>query len=410
MRKLNYLPFLLILLLPTLGFPHQKTEFTLEDLIRIGLEKNPRIAARQSAVQAKQEAFLAAKRMSNPEFEVQAGKGESYDGMETRNTSGFSISQPIENPFKRRHRLLMYENDWKASESLEDFSKLEFTFEIKNLFFRILFFNKIAELAQKNFESISEIQGLIEKRAQYGEVKELEAIKLRVETLKAQNELNKIQAELALVKESLNSLLDNLLPIDFNVSGSLDFSPFSQAEESLVTKTQLSYPLIKQKEFEVKAALNNINRLKWNRLPDFKLTGFSNKELDGTNKGFGLSLDIPLWNFNSREIAEAEFLVRQQEDELKALNLEITAEVKSKLSKLHLSEQTLNLFHTGLIKQAEESLKISEVSYREGEISLIDYLDSQRTFFSIMFDYQDSLFTWNLDKAALEKTIGEDIK
>lgn len=410
MKKLCYFSVLLVLFLPTLSFPQEKIEFTLEDIIQIGLEKNQWIAARQSAVQAKQEAFLAAKRMSNPEFEVEAGKGESYDGLEIRNTSGFTISQPIENPFKRRYRLLMYENAWKASENQADYSKLEFIFEMKNLFFRILFFNKIEELAQKNFESITEIQRLIEKRAQFGEVKELEVIKLRVETLKAQNELNKIRTELALVKGNLNSLLNNSLPINFSIRGLLEFLPFSENEESLITKTQLSYPLIKQKEFEVKAALNNISRIKWKRLPDFKLSGFSNKELDGTNKGFGLSLDIPLWNFNSREIAEAELLARQHEAELRALLLDISAEVRAKLSKLHLSEQTLNLFHTGLLKQAEESLKISEVSYKEGEISLIDYLDSQRTFFSIMFDYQDSLFTWNLDKAALEKTIGENIK
>ncbi|MCJ7578975.1 MAG: TolC family protein [Candidatus Aminicenantes bacterium] len=410
MKKLCYFLIFFVLLLPDLGFPQEIIEFTLEDIIRIGLKNNPGIEARQSAVQAKQEAFLAAKRMSNPEFEVQAGKGESYDGLETRNTSGFTISQPIENPFKRHQRLLMYENSWKAAESLSDFSKLELVFEIKKLFFRILFFNKIEDLSQKNFESIAEIQRLIEKRAKFGEVKELEAIKLRVETLKAQNELNKIRTELALVKGNLNSLLDNSLPSNFSVYGLLDFLPFSEDEESLVTKTQFSYPLIKQKEFEVKAALNNISRLKWKRLPDFKLTGFSNKELDGTNKGFGLSLDVPLWNFNSREIAEAEFMVRQHEAELRALLLDISAEVKSKLSKLQLSEQTLNLFHTGLLKQAEESLTISEVSYKEGEISLIDYLDSQRTFFSIMFDYQNSLFTWNMDKAALEKTIGEDIK
>ncbi len=398
------------LFLPFLGSPQEIFEFTLEDLIRIGLEKNPGIAAGQSKTQAKREAFLASKRLSNPEFEVQAGKGESYDGLEIRNISEFTISQPIENPFKRRHRILVYENDWRAFESLSDYSRLELIFEIKNLFYRILFLKNIEELVQNNFDSIAEIQRLIEKRVQFGEVKELEAIKLRVETLKAQNELNKIRTEKKLIQESLNSLLNNSLPSNFSIRGVLDYYPFSEEEESLVTKTLLSFPLIKQKEFEVKAALNNLSSIKWKRLPDFKLTGFSNKELDGTNKGFGLSLDIPLWNFNTKEIAEAEFLARQHEAELRALLLDISTEVKSKLTKLHLSEQTLNLFHTGLLTQAEESLKISEVSYREGEISLIDYLDSQRTFFSIMFDYKNSLFSWNMDKAALEKTIGEDIK
>lgn len=410
MKKLSFYLICFVLFLSAVGIPQDKTEFSLEDLIQIGLEKNPGLAAMQSQVQAKQEAYLASKRLSNPEFEFQAGKGESYDGMETRNTNGFAISQPIENPFKRHHRLLVYENDWKASESLANYSRLELVFEIKNLFYRILFQKNIEDLAQKNFDSIAEIQRLIEKRAQFGEVKELDAIKLRVETLKAQNELNRIQTEKKLVKENLNSLLNNSLPSNFAVQGRLEFLPIREDKKSLVTKTQLSYPLIKQKEFEVKAALNNLSSIKWKRLPDFRLTGFSNKELDGTNQGLGLSLDIPLWDFNTRDIAEAEHTLKQNEAELRALLLSISAQVKSKLTKLHLSGQTLNLFHTGLLEQAEKSLKISEVSYTEGEISLIDYLDSQRTFFSIMFDYQNSLLTWNLDKAALEKTIGEDIK
>ena len=74
------------------------------------------------------------------------------------------------------------------------------------------------------------------------------------------------------------------------------------------------------------------------------------------------------------------------------------------------SEETLKIFHEGLLKQASESLKISEVSYKQGEISLIDYLDSQRTYHSILKDYQESLYAWNADKSALEKIIGEKLK
>jgi outer membrane protein TolC len=103
-------------------------------------------------------------------------------------------------------------------------------------------------------------------------------------------------------------------------------------------------------------------------------------------------------------------MTRVEEEELRALRLEISAEVKSGISQLRLSEQSLQIFHRGLLEQAEKSLKISEVSYAQGEISLIDYLDSQRTYFSILNVYQDSLYRWNADKAALEKAIGEEIQ
>ena len=284
------------------------------------------------------------------------------------------------------------------------------TYEIKKLFYKGLLLHDIENLAQKNLNSLRETYQLIKKRVKLGETKELEAIKLHVETLKAQNELNKIKTELKLARENLNKFLGNMLPPDFSIIGKLDFIPLFIEEESLLNKALLSHPLIKEKETELEFARNSLSFVKWQRLPDFTLSGFIHNELDGKNKGIGISLDIPLWNFKGKEIAEAQSLLQKQNEELKALRMELRTEIRAKLYTLRLTEQTLKLFHEGLLKQAEESLKISDVSYKQGEISLIEFLDSQRTYFSILKDYQDSLYSWKTDKASLEKAIGEELK
>jgi cobalt-zinc-cadmium efflux system outer membrane protein len=103
-------------------------------------------------------------------------------------------------------------------------------------------------------------------------------------------------------------------------------------------------------------------------------------------------------------------LFLKQNEELRTVKMELTAEAKTRINQLRLSARVIKLFTTGLLKQAEESLKIAEVSYTHGEISLIDFLDSQRTYISIMTDYQDSLYAWNADRAALERAIGEDLQ
>ena len=90
--------------------------------------------------------------------------------------------------------------------------------------------------------------------------------------------------------------------------------------------------------------------------------------------------------------------------------MELTTEIKTKYNKLRLSEQIIQLFLSSLLKEAEASLKIAEVSYKQGEISLVEYLDSQRTYISILKDYQNSLFNWNINRASLEKSIGEELK
>jgi len=408
MKNRKYI--LLFLFFPALIFPGERKEFNLSEIISLGLKNNPQILANEQKVKAKKAAYQASKRLFNPELEFHKGRGKLYESSEKRNTQGLSLIQSFENPLKRKYRIQMHENDLLATEYLFNFSKLEVIFEIKYLFYKILLLKKREELAQKTLNSITNIHQLIVKKAKLGEVKELEAIKLNVETLKAQNELNKIETELKLARENLNKSLGNSLPPDFSVQGILDYKPLILEEKSLLQKTYISHPLIKRKEKEREYAKSNIDYIKWQRLPDPKLSGFIHEELDGQNKGIGISFEIPLWNFKSKEIAEAESLFLRQSEELKGLRMELTTEVKTKLSQLRLSEQTIKLFHKGLLKQAEESLKISEVSYKQGEISLIDYLDSQRTYYSILKDYQDSLYAWNADRASLEKAIGEDLK
>ncbi len=402
--------FLVFLFFRAFPFPQEKKQFELAEIIDIGLKNNPLLLANLNEVEARKASFQASKLLSNPALEFHKGSGTLFEGSTARDTEGISLGQHVENPVKRHYRVEMREKSWKAAEYLFSTSKLDISCEIKKIFYKILLLQTKEELAQRNLISLEETHELILKRVSLGEARELEAIKLHVETLKARNELLRTQTESKLAKESLNKFLGNVLPEDFSVRGKLDFASLDIDEKPLLEKALLSHPLIKAKEKELEYAECNVSYVKWQRLPDIKLSGFINKELDGKNKGVGLSFDIPLWNFKSREIEEAESLFLKQGQELKALKMEISNEVKLRLNEQRLAEQTLKLFHQGLLRQAEESLKISAASYKQGEISLIDYLDSQRTYYSILKDYQDSLYDWNVSRASLEKVLGEEIK
>ncbi len=410
MRNRIFFLWTLLILLPSFLHSSEKKEFNLTEIIDLGLKNNPLVSAKWNEVEARKASYQASKRLFNPELEYQRGKAKSWDNTFERNTEGISLSQYLENPFKRHYRVQVYEKDWMAAEFSYKILTLDVIFEIKQLFYQILLLETKQDLAQKNLVSIQKILKLIEKRAQLGEVKELEAIKLYVETLRAQNELNKIQTDLLLARESLNKFLGNVLPADFSIQGTLSYSRLGFEDAPLIENALLGHPRIKEKEARLEKAKSNLSYVRWHRLPDFKISGFQQKELDGRNTGIGISLDIPLWNFRSKEIQEAENLYMKQDDELRALRMELSTEIKSMTNQLRLSDQNLEIYHQGLLKQAEESLKISEISYTQGEISLIDYLDSQRTYFSILNDYQDSLFKWNADRAALERAIGEELK
>ncbi|MEE8604421.1 MAG: TolC family protein [Candidatus Aminicenantaceae bacterium] len=167
MKKSNAI-FILIFLLfvPSLIQSTEKKEFRLAEIIDFALENNPLLSAKKNEVEARKASYQASKRLANPELELNIGRA-------------------------------------KAAEFSHSTLTLEVTFTIKNLYFEILRLKFIQELAQKNLDSIQKIHRLIEKRAKLGEIKELEAIKLYVESLQAQRELNKIQTDLVLAKKNL---------------------------------------------------------------------------------------------------------------------------------------------------------------------------------------------------------------
>ena len=399
-----------LFLLASFGAIPNKKQYSLAEIIEIGLKNNPQILAKEQEVKAKKASYQSSKLFLNPELEYEKGQGEDRDTKQKFNTGGISVEQSLENPIKRKHRIRMFEKDWQASQYAFNFSKLKVVYELKNLFFSILLQKNLEKLAAKNSDSIKKIHNLIETRVKLGEIKELEAIKLKVESLQAQNELKRIKTELRLAKDNLNKFLGNFFPSDFSVQGKLEYKKLTIDEKSLVDKVLAVHPLLKKKQKEVELSESHLNYIKWQRIPDPKLKAFIQNEIDGQNKGFGISMEIPLWNFKSKEIAEAESLLLKENQELKALRIGLTTEVKSKFKQSKLTEQKIELFYSGLLAQAEESLKISEISYEQGEISLIDYFDSQRTYNEVIKDYYQALYEWNSNKASLEKSIGVEIK
>jgi cobalt-zinc-cadmium efflux system outer membrane protein len=405
----------LVLVLSGVWIPSEglqkRPSYSLDELVALGLKHNPGVLASFHDVTAQKAAYLASKRLFNPELEFSLGKADSHDGLEERGTHEIAVTQPLENPFKRHSRIQVRKRFWEEASQRYELRALELTSEVKVRFYTILLLRRNETLLEDTERSIQKTYELIQKRSELGEVKPLEAIKLQVEVLKARKELNTLRTEQELARQNLNKLLGNHLPPDFSLSGDLDYRPLAlEKEEELLTRALSDHPVVMAKQLQFERTRSQIRFVKWQRLPDLTLKGFSHSELDGTNRGVGVALDIPLWNFKGKELAEAENLARKSEQELVAVRLDLAEEIRSRLRQVELAEETLAIFSEGLLRQAEESLKIATISYEQGEISLLDYLDSQRTYNSILKDYSQALFSWNADKAALEKALGRTIQ
>lgn len=398
---------LLALLAVGRSVPSQAQEvFTLSELLSLGRERNPTVLALMAEHAAEEARRAALGRWENPELEYEWGSGDPLEGDGSRSLSGFSLRQVVENPLTRHHRLESVRAEADAAGEAVRSGVLDVEFEIRMHFYRILYLQDMVELSRMNEEALSEIRNLIETRARVGEVRELEALRLRVEHMRARNELEAVEMELDQYRQHLNTFLGNALPEDFVLQGSLESGDEEPDLDHLTREILPGHPDMVRATLEKESAVETLreNRLGW--LPDPVLSGSSRRELDGEVRSLGVGFRIPLWNQSRAAAEEARRRVSAAEHKEEAVRLGLEADLMIHHNNLRLYRQTLNLFEEGLLEEAEASMEIAEASYREGEISFMDYLDARRTYHSIQIQHQQALFDWNVERARLDRAAG----
>jgi cobalt-zinc-cadmium efflux system outer membrane protein len=380
--------------------------YTLEALLEIGREGNPTVLALRAAHRAVEDRRRASGRWENPELEYEWGSGDPRDGGPSRTVSGWSGRQALENPLTRHYRLGAVDAEVDAAGEAVRSGVLDVELEIRLHFYRILYLREMSRLARMNEEALSEIRTLIEARAQIGEVRELEAIRLRVEHMRAQNELEAAGMELDQYRRHLNTFLGNVLPEDFQLEGALE-PPTGEPDLADLTRELLpGHPALTTAARERESVEMRLQESRFGWVPDPVLFGASRVELDGKVQTLGVGLRIPLWNQSRAEADEGRSRVRALAHREEALRLELEANLLIHHNHLRLYRQALRLFEEGLLGEAEASMEIAEASYRQGEISFMDYLDARRTYQSIQIEHQQALYDWHLERATLDWAAG----
>jgi cobalt-zinc-cadmium efflux system outer membrane protein len=372
----------------------------------MGQERNPTLLSLRAEEAAMEAHRRDRGRLENPELAYEAGEGELFDSDGTWEMRELTIRQAIENPFSRSHRLGALRASVAAAGEGVRAGVLDVDYEIRLHFYRILFLQERVRLARLNEEALGEIRGLIETRAAVGEVRELEAIRLRVEHLRAENQVQAAELELDQFRRHLNTFLGEALPDDYGLEGELTADLVVPDLAVLREEALPGHPALGKAGFERESAARELqaSRVAW--LPNPMVAATSGKELDGDILKFGVGIQIPLWNQARAATQHSREALNRMTYREEALRLELQTELITHHNHLRMHRRTLLLFREALLEEAETSMQIAETSYRAGEISFVEYLDALRTYQSIQIEYQLALYDWNRELAALDRAAG----
>jgi cobalt-zinc-cadmium efflux system outer membrane protein len=322
--------------------------------------------------------------------------------------SAFSISQTIPWP-----------GTWSANKRAGDRSadvwraegtgaRWELEIEARTAFARLLHARRALEIARAAEADALALRDLVARRAELGEAREADRIKAEVEWLRQQRIHRAAEREAEAAEEVLRTLAVEPLPRPLSLEGELPRPIPPTDAAALRERLSRSNPrlLAARAAAERESALASVARR--TRIPDLDVAWFHDDELDKEANGFSVGVRVPLWNANRGAIARAEAASVIADAAAQRALVDLKTALERSRQELDIASAQAQILEERILPAARRSLELARFSFQEGETSLLDLLDAQRTFRETEREAVASRLALALALAEVQRLVGSD--
>ncbi|MDH5588010.1 MAG: TolC family protein, partial [Nitrospirota bacterium] len=232
--------------------------------------------------------------------------------------------------------------------------------------------------------------------------------KIKVELLKVEKERTRIQSVVQSFQAELNSLTAGALGAQFTIQGAFPSSSKAESSPSLGESQLTHHPLIMKWQKMVEEAQQAYRREQQARMPNITLSGGYQRDVGREAYIGALSIPLPIWDQRQGKIAEAQGLLRQREATLVRIKHQLFKDMIQQTQIAKAAASQIETYEQGLLKQAQEALRIAQVSFKFGEASLMDVLDAQRVLRQTHLDYAQAQYDLAIALTELERLVGKE--
>ena len=415
-RFLIFLVLMTVLMAGASGMPassfaqtkEQASTFTLDRIIDLALERNPIIAGAQSVIEQNEGMRTQAGAYPNPTIGGQTGSGALRDpSAGSRVTEyGMTLHQTVEWPGMRAARQDAAEAGLAGATVGLDEAKLNLIAEVKQSFYELLLAERTVDLLQQNLEIVQEVARIVRARVRSGEGPQFESVKADVEVLKAKQEMTKAKNAVRVKLVGLNTLTSGALGARYQVQGDFRSLRDRLDPEQMASRDLSQHPIIKRQGKLVEQAELIVTKERQGRVPNVTLFGGYTRETGREVVVGGVSLPTPLWYRQQGHIATALGTQRKEEAELLRARNDLTRAINQHAREAETAQDQILVYEEGLLKQAQEALRIAQLSFRQGASSLLDVLDAQRVQRQITVDYNLARYELSVALTRFERAVG----
>ena len=382
--------------------------FELDRIIDLALERNPLIAGAQSVILQNEGMRTQAGAYPNPTVGYQTANGLIRDPSngDNRIEHNITVYQPVEYPGMRAARQDAAAAGLAgATVGLEE-SKLNLIAAVKTAFYELLLAERTVDLLQQNLEIVQDVARIVKARVRSGEGAQFEVVKAEVEVLKAKQEMTKAKNAVRVRLVGLDTLTAGGLGPRYKVQGDFRSLRDRLDPEQMAARDLSQHPILQRHGKLVEQAESTVSKERQARVPNVTLWGGFAREAGREAVLGGLSVPTPVWYRQQGHIATALGTQRKEEAELIRARNDLTREINQHAREAETAQDQILVYEEGLLKQAQETLRIAQLSFRQGASSLLDVLDAQRVQRQITVDYNLARFELSLALTRFERALG----
>ncbi|MEA5113283.1 MAG: TolC family protein [Geobacteraceae bacterium] len=392
----------------------------LSRLISSALTSNPELKASQARWEMFRNKVDQARALDDPMLMLKIQNGLVRAPLNFRKDSMtqrvIGLSQQL--PFwgKRALKGAVAEKEAESYKWTLEERKLELARMVKESYYQIYYVDRSLAIVDRNIRIFNDFITLAQTKYAVGQGLQQDVFKAQVERSKMLDMRITLEQQRKSQEASINALLSRPAGTPVNRIADVEIQPFSATAEELAAIADDNRPLLKGSRALVEKADAGLKLAKKEYLPDFNLAfEYMQRDpamgSDGADMySLGLTFNLPVQRSRRQAaVAESNAEARMVAEELNSQRNTIKAGIADLLAQMERRRKLADLYRTGILPQARQSLESATIGYRVNKIDFLALLDSSVTLFNYEREYFDSVADYQMKKAQLEALVGKEL-
>lgn len=380
-------------------------ELTADIAIQIALLNNPKIQAFFEDLEISRADLVEAGLLSNPAYEIEV-RYPHVKGLKTN--IEYLITTSLLDIFLIPLRTRLANTEFEQTKLKVSNEILDLAFEVRKTFYELIAQRKKIQYIQSVAGLTGIISDISSKQLAIGNVNSLEFQLARARFLEAELELSRSQAEMIRLSEKLNRLLGFTDAVCLILPNDLPAIDNQEFDICLLEKIALNERLdLQVARFEVARLSQMLGLKEWWTYTNLKVGVAGEREPDGANLvGPGFSGELPLFNYGQAARMRLFAQLRQAQDRLAALEIQVLSEVREVYKILLTYRKILNDYQGQLLPMQGKISASSAELYNVMGLGLDKLLENKRLEVVATQNYTESQKNYLVARVELDRALG----